>query len=208
MIFGAGALGKVALDIFQSHNLLIYGFLDDRKDLHGTEIGEVPVHGRTMDDGFLKFIGQKADAFVAEDDLEGRKHLVEMLNTRRKVMPMNALHSKAFVSQYASLGHGILINAGANIGPFAKLENHCLVHAGAVVDAEAQLGEYVQVSAGAKIGMSAKLEPEVFVGTGAVIVPGITIGQGARIGAGAVVIQNVQEGQTLFGNPAQPIPEK
>ena len=43
IIFGAGPLGKMALDIFKSNDVIVYGFLDDNKELHQTEIGEVPV---------------------------------------------------------------------------------------------------------------------------------------------------------------------
>ena len=56
IIFGAGGLGRAALEIFQSNEIVVYGFLDDNKDLHNTEIDTVPVLGRTEDDGFLKLI--------------------------------------------------------------------------------------------------------------------------------------------------------
>jgi len=35
-----------------------------------------------------------------------------------------------------------------------------------------------------------------------VIVSGVKIGKNARIGAGSVVIEDVKEGKTVFGNPA------
>lgn len=59
LIFGAGNLGKIALDIFNRNNVVVYGLLDDDKTLHNQEIGDVLILGDTDDDGFLKLIGQK-----------------------------------------------------------------------------------------------------------------------------------------------------
>jgi len=36
-------------------------------------------------------------------------------------------------------------------------------------------------------------------------VSGVTVRKGARIGAGSVVIAPVKAGETVFGNPAQPV---
>jgi len=44
-----------------------------------------------------------------------------------------------------------------------------------------------------------------FIGSGVTLVSGITVGKNARIGAGSVVISNVKDGETVFGNPAAPI---
>ena len=99
MIFGAGSLGLTALDLFQRNNVVVYGLLDDNKDLHGTEFGEVSVLGETDDDGYLKLIGQKCEAFVAIGDSRVRKRLVKLLNERRKMQPVNAIHDSAVVSK-------------------------------------------------------------------------------------------------------------
>jgi acetyltransferase-like isoleucine patch superfamily enzyme len=47
-----------------------------------------------------------------------------------------------------------------------------------------------------------------FIGTGAILIPGITIGKEAIIGAGAVVLKNVKDGCTVFGNPAKIVYQK
>ncbi len=202
IIFGAGPLGLVALDIFRANDIVVYGFLDDDAKLHGTTVQEVPVLGSTDDDGFLKLIGQKCDAFIAVDDVRLRKSLTEMLNTRRKVQPANAVHPAATVAASASLSYGCMIGPGAVVNSGASLGAHVLVHAGAVVDAQAQVEDFVQIGARALVGMGATLHSEAFVGAGAMVVPGLQIGKSARVGAGSVVVESVPAKVTVFGNPA------
>jgi sugar O-acyltransferase (sialic acid O-acetyltransferase NeuD family) len=205
VIFGANALGRAAQEMFNSRNIIIYGFLDDNKETHGKQFGEVSVLGSTSDDGYLKLIGKKCQAFVAEDDNKVRKTTVKMLNERRKVMPVNAIHDESSVAPSAHIGHGNFINAGVVVGANAKLGSHCILHTNVVVDYEATIGEFVQIGAGSIVNSDVEIADEVFIGSGVTVVSGVTIGKGARIGAGSVVISDVAKGATVFGNPAQEI---
>ncbi len=205
VIFGAGSLGRLALDIFNSNEVLVYGFLDENPKLHNTEISDVMVLGDPMDDGFLKIIGNKTEAFVALENKTYKQKIAKMLQDRRKIMPVNAVHAKAVVSEDAELGHGILVGPGAIINAGTKLGNHSVVHSGAIIDVNVNINEMVEVGPGAVINAGVNLEEGAFVGSGAIIVAGVTIGKNARIGAGSVVIDNVAANATVFGNPALPI---
>ncbi len=205
IILGAGGLGKAAQEIFESHNIVTYCFLDDDKKLHGTEINMISVLGSTDDDGFLKYIGQKCEAFVAVDENAYRRTLVKMLNDRRKVMPVNATHKLAAIASSAVLGHGNMLNAGAVLGAGASIGSHCILHSRSIVDYDAKLGDYVQVGAGAVVSSGVEVGDKVFIGAGATIITGVSIGKGARIGAGSVVVSDVPAGKTMFGNPAQEV---
>jgi sugar O-acyltransferase (sialic acid O-acetyltransferase NeuD family) len=205
IIFGANALGRAAQEMFTSRDIVIYGFLDDKKEEHGKEYGDVSVLGSTSDDGFLKLIGKKCQAFIAEDDNKVRKATVKMLNERRKIMPVNAIHNQASIAQSAHIEHGNFINAGVIIGANAKMGNHCILHTNSVVDFESILGDFVQIGAGSIVNNAVEIADEVFIGSGVTIVSGVKIGKGARVGAGSVVISDVAKGATVFGNPAQEI---
>ncbi len=202
IIFGAKQLGQAAKAILESNDVVIYGFLDDDETLHNKEIGDVLVLGKTEDDGFLKLIGQKCEAFVAFDNNTLRKNTVEMLNKRRKVMPVNAIHKTSWVEASAHLGHGNFINMGVKIGNNAKIKSHCIINSNATIDHAAELGDFVQIGAGSIINTEAIIGDEVFIGAGAVVVSGVKIGKGARVGAGSVVVADVKAGETVFGNPA------
>lgn len=205
IIFGANYLGRAAKEIFESNGNVVYGFLDDNKELHNKELDETFVLGNTDDDGFLKLIGKKCEAFIAVDDNRLRKSLVKLLQEVRHVQPVNAIHKSVSLSNHVELGHGNLIDQGVLIGAGAKLSNYGIIQAGCIIGAEASVGSFVQVGAGSIINPGVVLEDEAFIGSGVTIISGVTIGKGARVGAGSVVIAAVKAGETVFGNPAQPI---
>lgn len=205
LILGAKELGLITLEIFNSHQILVYGFLDDDTKEHKKEYGAVSVLGATDDDGFLKLIGKKCDAFVAVENLKERRFLAEMLDEKRHVKPINAIHKTAVISESATLGDGNLVNAGAIIGTKAKVGNYAIIQNRAVVEALATLEDFVHVSSGAIIGQGAVIEEGAFIGTGAIVVPGVRVGKNARVGAGSLVAANVKNGKTVFGNPAAEI---
>jgi len=205
IIFGANYLGRAAKEIFESNGVVIYGFLDDDKKLHKTEVDEAMVLGETDNDGFLKLIGKKCEAFIAVDDNKLRKGLVKVIQEVRHMQPVNAIHSQAVISAKSTIGHGNFIDFGAYLAPGSKIESHCIVNTRVIIGVGASLGSFVQVGAGSIINAGVVIGDEVFIGSGVTIVSGITVGKGARIGAGSVVIAPVSEGETVFGNPAQKI---
>jgi sugar O-acyltransferase (sialic acid O-acetyltransferase NeuD family) len=205
IIFGAGNTGKLALDIFNSNNVLTYGFLDDNAALHNTEISETMVLGDPFDDGFLKFIGNKTEAFVAVENKVLKAKIVEMLLERRKTMPVNAIHGQAVVSEDAEIGHGILIGPGAIVNQGSKIGNHVLIQSRALVDVGCTVGEYAEIGTGAILNPEVEIGSGAFIGSGAILVGSIKIGKNARVGAGSVVVEHVKDNDTVFGNPAKSI---
>jgi sugar O-acyltransferase (sialic acid O-acetyltransferase NeuD family) len=205
IILGAQKLGTAALDIFNSNSVVVYCFLEDSKEMQQQEVNNVSVMSSTEDSEFLKLIGKKCDVFVAVDDSAARKGLVKMLKDEYEVMPVNAIHRFSSVSEYAWLGHGNMVAAGAIINNNAKIGNNVLVQSRAVIDTNAEIGDFAQIGPGAIVNSDVVVAEGAFIGTGAVIVSGVKIGKNARVGAGAVVVADVPAKATVFGNPAAPI---
>ncbi|MCX2738878.1 NeuD/PglB/VioB family sugar acetyltransferase [Pontibacter anaerobius] len=203
IILGAQKLGTTALDIFNSNDVIVYCFLDDK--LQQEEVNNVAVMSNTEDNEFLKLAGKTCDVFVAVEDSAARKGLIKMLKDEHKVVPVNAIHRFSAVSEHAWLGHGILVGAGAVISNNAKVGDNSLIHARALVDTKAEVGNDVEIGAGAIINSEVVIGDGAFIGSGAVVVSGVKIGKNARIGAGSVVVADVPAKATVFGNPAAPI---
>lgn len=203
IIFGAKGIAKAALEIFESNNVVVYGFLEEDKEYHDKEINTIPILGSPDDHGFLKLIGQKCEAFVATDENSVRQGNVDFLMNTRKVMPVNAIHQTAHIPESASIGHGNFIAAGVRLGTDTKVGQHCILNMGTLVDYGTELDDFAQIGAGAVINAGTKIGKSAFIGSGSIIVGGVTIGEGARIGAGSVVISDVAKNETVFGNPAK-----
>jgi sugar O-acyltransferase (sialic acid O-acetyltransferase NeuD family) len=202
LIICATDLGKAVLEIFKSNNVVVYGFLDDNKKLHGTEIEDITVLGNTDDEAYLNIIGKECDVSIASDDNSWRANLIKNLRKNQKVMPVNAIHQSAQIAQSAVLHHGCLINQNVQISADAEVGNHCILHTGAIIDFGSKIGDFVQIGAGSIINSGVQVASNVFIGSGATIVSGVTIAEGARVGAGSVVISDVKKNETVFGNPA------
>ncbi|WP_448518647.1 acetyltransferase [Rhodoflexus sp.] len=205
IIFGASGLGRTALDIFQSNDVLVYCLLDDDKSLHGQEINAIPIAATTDSEEYLRMIGDRCEAFVATDDNRLRKSLVKYLIEKRKKMPVNAIHQQAFIETSATIGHGNLIAARVFIGSSVQIGSHCIINAGAIIDYETTIGDFVQIGVGSLINSKVTIKEGAFIGTGVTVVAGVTIGKNARIGAGSVVISDVADGETVFGVPAKKV---
>lgn len=205
MILGAGPVGRLAREIFEANGNVVYGFLDDNKSLHGTTLDELSVFGSTDDDGFLKLIGRKCEAFIAVDDNRLRKSLVRMLNEIRHVQSVNAIHPRAGVSLRATIGHGNLIDASAELAPGVTVGSHNLIHALVRLGVGVNCGDHAQIGAGTVINENVTIGDEVFIGSGVTVVAGVTLGKGCRVGAGSVVVSEVKPGETVFGNPAKTV---
>ena len=202
IIFGANHIGKNAIEIFNSNRQMIYCLLDDDKELHGQEIGDISVLSNCDDRGYIKFIGNKCDAFIASDDNKYRKSLIEMIVDERKVMPVNAIHDQANIAPSSELGYGNFVGLGVQVNAFSKIGNHVILQSGTVIDAEVNISDFVQIGIGANIGANVTIGENAFIGSGVTIIPGVKIGKNARIGTGSVVIADVEKNDTVFGNRA------
>jgi sugar O-acyltransferase (sialic acid O-acetyltransferase NeuD family) len=205
MILGAGGIGKSAMEAFISNDIIVYGFLDDSKTLQDKEIGDVTVLGNLDNESFLSVIGSECEAFVAMEENEVRRTLVEMLVNDKKVMPVNAIHGSATLASSSRIGHGNYIGAGVIIGSYSTIENHLIIQSGAIINHDVKLDSFVQIGAGSILNSGVQVGAEAFIGSGVTVVSGIKIGAGARVGAGSVVIKDIEEGQTVFGNPAEAV---
>ena len=111
------------------------------------------------------------------------------------------------VSQWSRFWTGIEIHPGATIGRRLVIDHGT----GIVIGETAQLGDDVLLYQGVTLGGTGKdtgkrhptLGNNVLVGAGAKVLGPITIHDSARIAAGAVVLQEVPEGATAVGVPAQ-----
>lgn len=111
------------------------------------------------------------------------------------------------ISQWSKMWTGIEIHPGAQIGRRLVIDHG----AGIVIGETTQIGDDCLLYQGVTLGGTGKdvgkrhptLGNNVMVGAGAKVLGPITIHDNARIAAGAVVLQEVPQGATAVGVPAQ-----
>ncbi len=203
LIVGAGAEGRMVLDIANQLDVLVYGFLTDDADLVQTELNDILVVASLGDkDSDTLLAEEHIRIVIAEREIEKRKELVDELESvAAKVI--NATHPLNVISPYAKLGMGNIIHAGTIIHTNTQVYNFNIFGTSVIVEADAEIGSYCTLQSGSKIGMNAKVEDEVIIGMGSIIQAGVTIEEGAIVAPGSVVYKNVSAGSTVFGNPAK-----
>lgn len=200
VILGGGGHGRVAAEVAELSGYHDIAFLDPRGPSAPLK-GPWPIIG-VEDDATLEALRVSSVFFVATGDNGLRTKLTHTLKAK-KLTIATLIHEKTVVSRHAMLGAGALVCAGAVIGPFAVIGEGCIVNTCASVDHDCELGRMVHVAPGARLAADVAVGTAAFIGTGAVILPGRRIGAEAVIGGGATVVDDVNDGATVVGTPAQ-----
>jgi sugar O-acyltransferase (sialic acid O-acetyltransferase NeuD family) len=115
--------------------------------------------------------------------------------------PFNILHKNATISQYSVLELGIFIAANATVASESIIQDGCIINHGAVVDHNCLIGSFSHIAPNATIGGGVKIGEGCLIGSGSTILPNIKIGNNVVIGAGCVVTKNINDFETIIGNP-------
>ncbi len=205
IIIGAGTQGRVALDIANSLDVLVYGFLTDDEEEVNKELNDVLVISKlsTKDSNTL-LNDENVKIVIAEYDGELRKEYVEYLEKYPPEL-INLIHPHHVMSEYIKMGRGNIINAGAVVNANAMIGSFNVIDSLVSIEPDAAVGDYCTIQSGVHIGRRVQIHDHVNIGLGAVIYADVHVGKGATIGTGAVVMRDVDEGTTVFGNPAREV---
>ena len=94
---------------------------------------------------------------------------------------------------------GTVLTTNITIGDFVT------INVGSQIGHDVSIDSFTSVMANVDIGGKSIIGQEVYIGSGATIIPSRKIGSQSKIGAGSVVIRNLGETQSVFGNPAKRI---
>ena len=177
----------------------IVGFLDDNvKALDGCR-SDYEVVARIRD-----FTFKKGDlALLAIADPEHKRKLFGLL--KDKVEFLTYIAPDAFIGKYVTIGEGSVICPRAFIGPSVEIGRAVTVNGGTKLGHDVRIGDFSSLMVDITVGGHSEIGEGAYIGSGATIIPSRKIRDRARVGAGSVVIRNVAEGQSVFGNPAVPI---
>lgn len=201
-ILGASGHGKVVADVALAAGWISIVFFDDALP-YRADNGHWPVVGNST--ALLANLSQFDGVIVAIGNSSIRWQKQQELQAAGARMA-TVVHPKGFVSDYAKLGLGTVVMAGAVVNVDAIVGDSCIINTGASVDHDCTLADGVHISPGAHLSGNVTVGTCSWVGVGAAVRQGMYIGSNVMVGAGAVVVKPVPDGQTVFGNPARLMP--
>lgn len=194
IVIGGSGHARSVIDCIRSGGAQAVGILDDALE-KGTQVIGVPVLGPVSDYPQYKHYS----FIIAVGNNAVRRHISQMMDVRW----YTAVHARAAVSDYASLGAGTVVMANAAVNAGAVVGQHCIINTGAVVEHDDRLADYVHISPNAALGGTVEVGEATHVGIGACVRNNIVICGGCVIGAGAAVVRDIGIPGTYVGVPAR-----
>lgn len=158
----------------------------------GTVINHHVVIGDNVEIG--KFCRINSGAIIGEGDFG-----FERDETGR---PIKIIHlGSVLIGDYVQIGSLTSVSKGTIdntiIGDYAKIDNHVYVSHNCKIE------KNTIITGGAILGGSTVYGPGTWIGINSTIKQKVEIGSNALVGMGAVVLNNVEAGEIVVGNPAK-----
>jgi sugar O-acyltransferase (sialic acid O-acetyltransferase NeuD family) len=204
IIAGASGHASLVIEALECQGVFrILGLVDSFKPAGPTPLG-YEILGSIHDLPELVRRYNIAGGIVAIGDNWTRGKIVQqILDVAPDFQFVSAIHAAARVAARTSLGHGIVVMAGAIVNPGCTIHNHCFLSTNASLDHDSIMESFSSLGPHAATGGNVRLGSYTAVGIGANIIHGITVGAHAVVGAGATVLDHVPEKVVAYGTPAR-----
>ena len=156
------------------------------------------------EDDFLQGLDKEDSTGVvlAVGDPAVRRTIVDKLNNYGITYP-RLIHPSAKLHSFVSVGEGSVICSDVIFSMDIVIGSHCYINLRCSFGHDVQIGDFVQISPHSLINGNTKIGDDCMIGAASTIYPGVKIGPSCTVGIGSVVLKDVPEATTVFGNPAR-----
>jgi acetyltransferase EpsM len=209
VVIGGGEHARVVIDIARSRPDLwtVVGFIDPQPRPETQRLGVVWLGDDERTRERLGGLGEPEFVLgIGKVDRDLRRARIAGEYDRRPVRWATLVHARAWVSDTARLGPGVVVSAAAVVNTGAIVGRHAIVNTGAVIEHDVLLGDDVHAGPGAVLGGGVVVGDGSVLGLGCRVRDHVRVGRGVVVGMGSVVVADVADGQTVMGVPARPAP--
>jgi sugar O-acyltransferase (sialic acid O-acetyltransferase NeuD family) len=187
ILIGGGGHCKAVIDIIEQEGRFEIAGIVDKPELLGSKVFGYSVIGNDFD--LVNLAKKYQYALITVGQIESPSLRIKLFDLAIKagyILP-SIISPNAYVSQYASIGNGIVIMHGALINASASIGDNCIINSKALIEHDCQISEHCHISTNATINGKVVVGPGCFIGSGAITKESITIQKNSFIKAGSVV---------------------
>lgn len=184
LLIGCGGHARSLIDVVENSGQWHVQGLVGLPIEKGEAVLGYPVLGSDQDLPWLRQQFSNAMLAIGQIGLSTqRQRLAVELERLEFALPV-VISRHAHVSPHAHLGkgtsvaHGVIVNAGANVGAY------CILNSCALIEHDVQIGDHCHVSTGALINGGVQVGSGSFIGSGAMLREGLKLPPGTVISAG------------------------
>jgi sugar O-acyltransferase (sialic acid O-acetyltransferase NeuD family) len=122
-----------------------------------------------------------------------------------KIQFFTFISPDAVVGKFNEIGEGAIICPRCVVTTNVSIGKLVTINVGAQVGHDVLIDDFSSIMPNVDIAGKCRLGKKAFVGMKATIIPQRKICDNAKIGAGSVVLRNIKDAKTVFGNPARAI---
>ena len=187
VIYGAWYFGRVIAEAAEALGWEVLGYVDPDPPQDIVTLDSVPAG---------------AAVFAAIGDNAIRAAVNASLLEQGRTLA-SIVHPAASVSPSARLGPGSYVAELAAVRTHASIGEGVVLQAGSVVSHDCKIAPYASLGPNAAAASKVTVGKRTMVGAGAVIAPALVVGDDCTVAAGAAVFKSVEADKSLVGNPAR-----
>ncbi len=193
-IFGTGGYAKEAYEIItSSNNFSVKNFVVSDDHYSSENFMGHPVIKQS------EFSKMKTSLVIAIGDADIRKKIVDSFP--EEINYQTIIHPSAIISPSSKIGIGSIISANSVVSIDVTIGKHAQINFHSSIGHDCNIGDFFTACPGTRVSGSCNIGNQVFLGTNCSLKQNLDIADKVNIGIGAVIISDIDEKGTYFGNP-------